>query len=490
MKKLIAAYCRVSKEEQAEKDLSLPAQKDRIVSYCHSQDWQIFDYYIDDGYSAKNLNRPEMKRMIKDCAAGKINAVVVVRLDRISRSQKDVLYLIEDVFERNDVGFKSVTQSFDTTTAFGKAAIGMLAVFAQLERDQLIERVLDAKKEAAKQGRYGGGPTPYGYFYNSTTKVMEVNELEAKTVRFIYEEYLKGDIGYQEITDLLNKKKTPAPKAAEWNRVAVRYILTSPTYTGKIIHRGTLHEGKHQPLVTEEEWIQVQQILKSRNKYLPRTNSGMVSGIIYCGECGARMRTKNVWQNYPQTNPKKVTTYYVCYSQGGSSDYMVKDPNCKCGYKQVTDIDQRVVGQLMQYSLTPRLIKEELSNITAKAQNQSNAKALAHAKKELVQVKKHLDKWYSAFEKGALDPDELTDRVKELREQRAYLEQQIDIYEAEELKKQDKDEYLEQFSAILKNFKKAWRTETPEGRKVILQNLVKKVYVYRDNRVSIEFFEE
>jgi len=143
----VAGYVRVSKEEQAEKDISIPAQKSRIMSYCQSQGWELHDLYVDDGYSAKDLNRPEMKRMIKDVTSKKFNTIVVVRLDRISRSQKDVLYLIEDIFEPANIGFKSVTQTFDTTTAFGKAAIGMIAVFAQLERDQLIERVGEAKKK-------------------------------------------------------------------------------------------------------------------------------------------------------------------------------------------------------------------------------------------------------------------------------------------------------------------------------------------------------
>ncbi|MBP2638303.1 MAG: hypothetical protein H6Q72_4210 [Firmicutes bacterium] len=480
----VAAYTRVSKEEQAEKDLSLPAQKERIQMYCQSQDWEIYDVYCDDGYSAKNLNRPEMKRMIQDAKAGLFNAVVVVRLDRISRSQKDVLYLIEDVFEKNNVGFKSVTQSFDTTTAFGKAAIGMLAVFAQLERDQLIERITDAKREAAKQGRHGGGFTLYGYYNNPAAKKLEINELEAKTVQFIYNEYIKGD-SYQTISETLNAKKIPSPKNKEWSRVTVRDILLNPKYTGKIKHKGNLYEGKHDAIITQDEWEQVQAIAKSKTKFLPGANPGMLSGIIYCGECGMKMRKKAVWQNYPNTNPKKVTNYYVCYNQDGS---YLSNKNCTCGYKHVEVIDKKAVDKLLMYSINPKTIKEELSKMFDKTSD--NTKAISQAKRELSQVKMKLDKWYLAFEKGALDPDELTERVKELREQRSYLEQQLVSLEVQTGKMKEKDRHLEQFYTVLKNLKKTWKGASPEERTALFHNLVKKVSVTLEDRVSIEFFED
>jgi len=474
----------VSKEEQAEKDLSLPAQKERIQLYCQSQGWEIYDFYCDDGYSAKNLNRPEMKRMIQDAKAGLFHAVVVVRLDRISRSQKDVLYLIEDVFDKNHVGFKSVTQSFDTTTAFGKAAIGMLAVFAQLEREQLIERINDAKREAAKQGRHGGGFTLYGYYNNTAAKQLEINELEARTVQFIYSEYIKGD-SYQTISETLNSNKIPSPKNKGWSRVTVRNILLNPKYTGKIKHKGILYEGKHAAIITQEEWEQVQAIAKSKTKFLPGTNSGMLSGIIYCGECGMKMRKKAVWQNYPSANPKKVTNYYVCYNQ--DKGYLSKE-NCACGYKHVEDIDKKVIEQLMQYSINPKLIKEELSKMFEKTPD--NGKALSEAKRELAQIKKKLDKWYAAFEKGALDPDELTERVKNLREQRSYLEQQIIGLEAQADESEEKDRHIDQCFVVLKNLKKTWKGASPEERTALVHYLVKKARVSREGRVDIEFFED
>ncbi|MEN6412180.1 MAG: recombinase family protein [Veillonellales bacterium] len=486
----IAGYVRVSKEEQAEKDLSIPAQKARIIAYCQSQGWELRDIYVDDGYSAKNLNRPEMKRLLNDCKQNMFNAVVVVRLDRISRSQKDVLYLIEDVFEPNEIGFKSVTQAFDTTTAFGKAAIGMIAVFAQLERDQLIERVSEAKKEAARQGRFMGGQPPFGYAHNPAKKIVEINEIEAQVIHMIYNIYLRGETGYQAIADKLNEQKISPRRTKSWSRSTVRKLLTNPFYAGYIAHKEQFYKGQHDAIVTVEQYNEVQELLKTRNKYLPQIHSGLISGCIYCGECGARMRTKNVWQNHPQTDPKKITRYYICYSQDGSTPYMIKNASCRCGYKKANNIDQLVINRLMKYATKPRLVKEVAAELLAKVNTASTALASVQTKKELEAIKKKLNRWYDAFEKGALDPEQLTERVKDLSEQRYHLEHRLLEYEAAETTVQAQARSIEDFIETLKSFKKVWREATPEEQKAVVRSLIKRVTVYEDNHIDIEFFSK
>lgn len=185
----VAAYCRVSTTEQVDQGLSIPSQQDRIRSFIKSQGAELFDFYIDDGFSGKDLNRPCIQQLIKDSHAKKFDAIYVVRLDRLSRSQRDVMTLLEDVFNRNNIGFKSVTEPFDTTSPFGKAAIGMMSVFAQLEREQIAERIKDAKKEAAKQGRHIGEPALIGYKFVPETKFAQFDELYADIVRQIYKIY-------------------------------------------------------------------------------------------------------------------------------------------------------------------------------------------------------------------------------------------------------------------------------------------------------------
>ena len=124
-------YIRVSTNVQFEEGYSVGAQTEKLEKYCNYQEIDNYDLYIDGGYSGSNLNRPEMKRLIKEIQEGKVESVVVVKLDRLSRSQKDTIYLLEDVFEANGVGFISLNENFDTTTPYGKAMVGILSVFAQ-----------------------------------------------------------------------------------------------------------------------------------------------------------------------------------------------------------------------------------------------------------------------------------------------------------------------------------------------------------------------
>ena len=141
-----------------------------------SQGWSDYELYADPGFSGKNLERPAIKKLIKDCEDGKIDTVLVFKLDRLSRSQKDTLYLIEEVFNNNEVGFISVRESFDTTTPFGKAMIGILSVFAQLERETILERTRLGLKKRAEDGYWrGGGKTPFVYDYDKTTGELTIN---------------------------------------------------------------------------------------------------------------------------------------------------------------------------------------------------------------------------------------------------------------------------------------------------------------------------
>lgn len=487
---LIAAYIRVSTDEQAEQGISIPAQKSRLAAYCQAQSWEIYDYYIDDGYSGKDLERPGMRRLIDDVQAGHVNAALVLKLDRLSRRQKDVLYLLEDVFEPNSCGFKSVTESFDTTTPFGKAALGMMAVFAQLERETIVERVRLAKKESARQGRFMGGPPAYGYQYNTVKKCLEINEVQAETVRCIYDRYLAGAKGYQSIGYELESREIPGPTNDRWSKQTVRKILTNPVYVGLVAHKGELHPGKHEAIVSQDKWQEVQALIHDRGSIRSMAGAGnsLLASLIWCGECGARMRTKNVWQNYPRLEPKNVIRYYVCYSQDGATRHMIKDPDCRCGYKNADEIEGKVIQQLYGYSFDPGQIYQVVNDVLANDDDRKNIlRSINQARKEHAGIEKKLERWYTAFEKGALDPDELMDRVKDLRNKKKHLEEQVGEWEARLQEESDRQVNATEVVSVLQNFPAIWEEATVEERRVIVTDLVKSVAVYKDGQVKVEF---
>ena len=196
-----AIYIRVSTQEQAQEGYSVGEQKERLIAYCKAQDWLIADIYVDGGYTGSNLNRPGIQKLMAE--TDKFDVVLVYKLDRLSRSQRDTLYLIEEIFLPNKVDFVSMQESFDTSSPFGKAMIGLLAVFAQLEREQIKERTKMGRIARAKAGLYhGGGNIPIGYDYSDGHLV--VNPYEAEQVKKIFAWYLEG-ASLKTITDRLQE---------------------------------------------------------------------------------------------------------------------------------------------------------------------------------------------------------------------------------------------------------------------------------------------
>ncbi|AIF51544.1 recombinase family protein [Pelosinus sp. UFO1] len=481
-----AGYLRVSTDEQAEHGVSLPSQKSRIIAYCQSQGWNLYDLYIDDGYSGKNLNRPAMQRLIADVKEQKIGAVIVIKLDRLSRRQKDVLYLLEDVFEPSFVGFKSVSEPFDTTTPFGKAAIGMMAVFAQLERETIVERVREGKKEAAKQGRFMGGPIALGYKFNRDTRKLEINEMEAETVRFIFSEYLNSGKGYQHIADALNERHTPTPSTAnQWSRGTIRAILRNAFYAGFVEHKGNMNKGEHPAIIQEEEFYTAQKIKAIRSSYTPNAESGLLTGIIYCGECGARMRMKKVWKN--PRNPVEKVDYYTCYSQDRSSKSMIRDVNCKCGHKRASEIEMAVIKSLHEYKQDPIILKNTMDKLLKDTANEHITKSQTQAVRELDGIKKKLDKWYDAFEKEIISADDLVNRIKDLHEHRAYLEGKILEYDKIMKVNTSQVATAKEIFNILTNFDMIWDGATKEERRQIVLSFVHSVTIDKANNIFIKF---
>ncbi|MTO64834.1 recombinase family protein, partial [Turicibacter sanguinis] len=182
----VAIYARVSTEQQVD-NYSIDFQKERTKAFCASKGWDNITEYIDGGFSGSNTQRPALQKLIKDIDKRLIDVVIVYRLDRLSRSQRDTLFLIEELFLPNNVEFISLNETIDTSTPFGRAMIGILSVFAQLERETINERMRFGRYKRVKDnGYYGGGlAEPLGYRIKEHG-ILEINEEEAEIVKVIY----------------------------------------------------------------------------------------------------------------------------------------------------------------------------------------------------------------------------------------------------------------------------------------------------------------
>ena len=265
-----ALYIRVSTLEQAQEGYSVGEQKERLIAYCKAKDWIIADIYVDGGYTGSNLNRPGIQKLISE--TDKFDLVLVYKLDRLSRSQRDTLYLIEEVFRPKGVDFISMQESFDTSTPFGKAMIGLLAVFAQLEREQIKERTWMGRVARAKTGlHHGGGHIPIGYEYEDGHLV--INPYEAEQVRKIYEWYLAGD-SLKTITDKLQEAGYTNKYSSYNSWTSVRNILGNETYTGRLHFGDVIVDNAHEPIISKEQFDAAQfSVASGRNSMAVRRSS-------------------------------------------------------------------------------------------------------------------------------------------------------------------------------------------------------------------------
>lgn len=294
-----AIYRRVSTDMQAEEGFSLEAQKNRLQAYAESQGWTIVEDYCDEGFSAKNTDRPEMQRLISDIKKKKFDVVLVYRLDRFVRSVLDLHELLQ-LMEKYDVKFKSATEVFDTTSATGRLFITLIATLAQWERETIAERVHLGMAKKAEQGERNGAPAPYGYDLVDG-KLIKNNE-EAKWVQYIFERY--GYVGSQTIAKELNRKGVRTKKGEVWSDFSVRYVLRNPIYAGLVrwnyetYSKGArkrtgeeilreINQPGFEPLIDKETFDEVQKIIEKRRVNAFRSNNFYpFSGVAKCEKCG------------------------------------------------------------------------------------------------------------------------------------------------------------------------------------------------------------
>jgi site-specific DNA recombinase len=346
---VVGVYIRVSTQEQASEGYSISEQNDRLVKYCQAQNWIVYKVYSDPGFSGGSIERPGLSSLISDVTAGKINKVVVFKLDRLSRSQKDTLYLIEDVFLENNVDFVSMTENFDTGTPLGRAMIGILSVFAQLEREQIKERMAIGREGRAKSGLWrGGGNVPIGYRYNNDN-VLRVDPYEAEIVKRIFREYLSGRT-ITAITSDLRKEKISSSYGL-YTRTTVRQILTRATYAGFIEYNGTYYPGDHEAIISQEEWNKTKAKLEESARtdvtHLNFSNRvSPITGLCYCSICGGKMISRYWTKRSTGETFRNIT----CLNK--------KKTGCTGGAYPRSEIEEIVLGQIKKLRLDPEFMKK------------------------------------------------------------------------------------------------------------------------------------
>jgi DNA invertase Pin-like site-specific DNA recombinase len=256
----VAIYTRVSTEDQAKEGFSLDAQLDKLRSYCKARDWIVGGEYIDDGYSGRNVKRPAYSKMMDEM--DNWNVLLVTKMDRIHRNSKNFMMMME-YLKKHNKEFVSMTESLDTSTAMGRFVMDIIQRIAQLESEQIGERVYFGMEQKARvNGGVLGFNIPYGYDY--TDGKLTINSNEAENVKNIFEMYLK-DMSMKIIAEELNSKDIPTKLNKTWGAQTVSLILKNPLYCGYLHWEDYLNPGDHDLIIDKNIFNDVQKIIKKKN---------------------------------------------------------------------------------------------------------------------------------------------------------------------------------------------------------------------------------
>lgn len=361
-----AVYTRKSSEEGLDMDFnSLDAQRESCEAYIVSQraeGWTaVSDRYDDGGFSGGTLERPALKRLVAAVQAGKIDVIIVYKIDRLSRSMLDFLNLVE-LFERHGVTFVSVTQSFNTKDAMGRMALNILVTFAQFERELIGERIRDKVAASRKRGKWMGGWTPLGYEVRD--RKLLVHEADAERVRSIFRRFVQ-----LKSATLLARELVAADERTRYGQLldkGVLYkILHNRVYLGEAVHKGTSYPGEHEAIIDQKLWDQVQAIFKESPR--KRANNSraqspaLLKGLLF-GPDGAAMSPTHTRKS------GRLYRYYI-------SQTAMKQGRSDCPVKLVpaAELERIIIDQVRRLLQTPEVIVQTWRALRKQSEGVSEA---------------------------------------------------------------------------------------------------------------------
>jgi site-specific DNA recombinase len=489
-----AIYTRKSTDEGLEQEFnSLDAQRESGEAYIKSQThegWECLPTRYDDGgFTGGNLDRPALRRLLADIEAGKVDCVVVYKVDRLSRSLLDFARLVE-VFEKHHVSFVSVTQQFNTATSMGRLVLNVLLSFAQFEREIIGERIRDKIAATRRKGKWSGGFPILGYGVDRSngSPRLVVNAREAARVREIFQLYLSLGSLLPVVDELTRRgwrnkewstKKGEAKGGRPFDKGTLYALLTNPLYVGKIKHKADLFQGEHEPIVDAELFQKVQATLQRNGRsggVMVRNRHGaLLKGLLFCKGCDRAMTHSFTCKG------ERRYRYYTCTRA-------IKNGRkaCPSGSLPASEIERVVVDQIRGIADDPGLRAEVLRQ--AQEQFEGELAELATEQRGIEQELgwHHADIRKLCGDGPATGPAgarlaELHDRVAQAETRLAELRQRIEEHQRDRLDAGDID-------AAFADFDNVWNALSPREQAQVLALLVARVdFDAADSTVAVSF---
>jgi len=491
-----AIYTRKSTDEGLEQEFnSLDAQRESGEAYIASmkhEGWVCLPARYDDGgFTGGNMDRPAVQRLMEDIEAGKVDCVIVYKVDRLSRSLLDFTRMME-TFERHQVSFVSVTQQFNTTSSMGRLTLNILLSFAQFEREIISERTRDKMAAARRKGKYVGGAPILGYDIDRDRSCLVVNEQEAARVRQIFEFYLEQQSLIPTIAELDRRgwvtkrwttKKGKQRGGRPFNKNNLYGLLTNATYIGKICYKDEIYEGQHQAIVDPEIFDRVQRLLRLNHRTggtrVRNQFGALLKGLLHCAPCECGMT-----HSHTTKDGSKRYRYYVCVNAQKRGWQ-----NCPSRSIPAAEIERFVVDQIKAVACDPGLIAETLAQTrhhveeslrTLEAERQSIDRDLVATNKEISKV---------AIEAAVTaDDSPTTRRLADLQERVQSGERRLTEIREEALRLRAELVGEQDVARALHEFDPLWESLSPREQARVLHLLIERVdYDGEGGTVSVTF---
>ncbi|TKG66322.1 recombinase family protein [Prauserella endophytica] len=405
----VGIYVRRSTDDEHQ-PYSIEAQDTRLDAYIGSQPgWRLVARFPDDA-SGATTERDGLQRALAAARAGLIDVLLVYRVDRFSRNLRDMVMLLDEL-DSAGVVFRSATEPFDTSTPMGRMLVQMLGMFAQFERDTIIDRVIAGMERKHAKGKWKGGKRPFGYLVDKTTHTLVVDEHEAVIVRLIFDLYTKDRLGSRAIAKVLNDRGHRTSSGGKWSGYQVIRALNNRVYLGELTFRETTVTDTHAPIIDLTAWEQAQAILDARGEsHAHRAASGsdyVLTGRLRCPKCRKAMIGTRA------TGRNRTYRYYTCWN-------LARYDASKCDFKRLNAdaVDVAVLDALAGFYRTRHdLIADAIAHEQTQHQaaNADRNAELATVENEITKTGQAIDRYLTAFERGTMDEELVADRLTELR---------------------------------------------------------------------------
>jgi len=487
-----AIYARVSTEEQTQ-NFSIQNQLERLVKYCDDKAYTVGERYVDGGYSGTIADRPALNKLMNDARNGIFNIILVYKLDRLFRNNKHMYNTIAE-WEELGIEFTSVTESFDTTTAMGKAYLGMASTFAEWERNTFIERSRDGRRKAIQNGYYSGGMLPYGFRQNVDTRKLEIDEEEAEIVRKIFYWLNEERMSCYSIANRLNAMGVPTryridgrllkgkATANIWRGAGVYNMLRNSVYKGVWVY-GKRAKNPQQsqievevPAIVDDHTFDKALIrFKENNVWADRNSKQLyiLRGLVKCELCGSTFGGCSTATKQGQRR------YYRC---NGRVRHEAPQGRCNAMGISADLIENLIWNHISRLVQNPAVVKGIVQNKLTSIEEDNCESEIIGAKnriEELMEAEKRLLSLYAdprnKFSKEALDTE-----LEGILSSRELIEQRLrDLIETRISEKEQRDR-LENINYILSKLRNRVKKATPEIKQQVIQSLVLEAKVGKD----------